>query len=100
MTKYDDYLLNGFDDKYIGPERADRIAERAIDITECDGLLFDAVTDDEDTAAGRMYWESLRDLMEHGGEADDVQFLEAARGIYDATMKLAEQQAEREEVGR
>lgn len=77
--------------------RAERIMDRQAAILGCDGEIYEAVDNDYDTDAGRAFWESVRDMMEHGGEADDVQFLEAARGMHDAVMKLAEQQAEREE---
>lgn len=77
--------------------RAERIMDRQAAILECDGEIYAAVDNDDDTDAGRAFWESVRDLMQHGGETDDVQFVEAARGVYDAVMQLAEQQAERED---
>lgn len=98
--RYDDWLMEGLDDR----ERAldsiiynqEAIADRARDILECDGEIYDAVYEDDDTAAGRQFWESLREMAEHGKDADDVQFIEASRGVYDALIALADQKAERE----
>lgn len=98
--RYDDWLDEGLDAEYrrIDAEtaRQERVMDRALEIERDPNELDHAIVAMADSEHADAFYRMLSVLMQHGGDADDAQFLETARGVYDALGEICYAMAERE----
>ena len=92
--RYSDWLDTELKRIVAEAARQERVMDKALEIERDPNQIDRAIVVMADSEHADAFYRGLSVLMQHGGDADDARFLEAARGVHDALSEICYAAAE------